>query len=35
MHSLMTGPNADRVMKALMPMKKLDIATLKKASEGA
>jgi predicted 3-demethylubiquinone-9 3-methyltransferase (glyoxalase superfamily) len=33
MHSLMTGPNADRVMKALMPMKKLDIATLKKASE--
>ena len=35
MHSLMTGPNADRVMKSLMPMKKLDIATLKKASEGA
>jgi predicted 3-demethylubiquinone-9 3-methyltransferase (glyoxalase superfamily) len=35
MHGLMTGPNPDRVMKALMPMKKLDIATLKKASEGA
>ena len=33
--SLTSGPNAGRVMQALMPMKKLDIATLKKASEGA
>jgi predicted 3-demethylubiquinone-9 3-methyltransferase (glyoxalase superfamily) len=32
---LKKGPEAsNRVMKALMPMKKLDIATLQKASEG-
>lgn len=35
MGSLMSGPNAGRVMQAMMPMKKLDLATLKKASEGA
>ena len=33
---LLDGPgrSAGRVMKAMMPMKKLDIATLKKASDG-
>ena len=32
---LVTGPNAGRVMQAMMPMVKLDIAKLKAAAEGA
>ena len=34
MGTLMGGPNANRVVQALMPMKKLDVATLQRASEG-
>ncbi len=34
MGSLMSGPNAGEVMQAMMPMKKIDIATLEAAARG-
>ena len=34
MGTLMSGPNAGKVMQAMMPMKKLDLAVLEAASRG-